>query len=426
MTAIAGVLNKHGIAIAADSAVTFGNTHKVVNNGNKIFTLSKYAPVGIATYGRLSLMSTPWDIVIKQYRKQLGEKRYSHLCEYVEDFFSYIKTNLYFTDDLVQHTLVQDYITLFQRKVDEKVKVRCSQVPGKDYSVCLKECLNEFIGVFGKPEIVCPEFSDYSYEDFIKYANIELNTAFSSFHVAPQPDLFDLFSHSLFCYLRNGNRMGNGELIPLFTSGLVFFGYGEDDLYPSVISKETSIVFDGHLKYCDGEGCVIGDHDSAASVIPYAQIDVTQTIVRGIHPGFYDILSRSFIRVLQDYSSLIIETINKNNPELTGLKNAITKLQLAPLARQFNDMASSEFQRLYTQPLIQTVVNLDKEDMANMAESFVSLTSLIRRMSPGEETVGGPVDVAFVSKGDGFIWIKRKFYFKPELNYHFLENYFKS
>ena len=57
MTAIAGVLNKHGIAIAADSAVTFGNTHKVVNNGNKIFTLSKYAPVGIATYGRLSLQA---------------------------------------------------------------------------------------------------------------------------------------------------------------------------------------------------------------------------------------------------------------------------------------------------------------------------------------------------------------------------------
>ena len=32
--------------------------------------------------------------------------------------------------------------------------------------------------------------------------------------------------------------MGNGELIPLFTSGLVFFGYGEDDLQESVKLKE--------------------------------------------------------------------------------------------------------------------------------------------------------------------------------------------
>ena len=51
MTTIVGVLNKRAVAIAADSAVTIGDTHKVMNTGNKIFTLSKYAPVGIAIYG---------------------------------------------------------------------------------------------------------------------------------------------------------------------------------------------------------------------------------------------------------------------------------------------------------------------------------------------------------------------------------------
>lgn len=80
---------------------------------------------------------------------------------------------------------------------------------------------------------------------------------------------------------------------------------------------------------------------------------------------------------------------------------------------------------LYAKPLIDTVALLDKEDMANMAESFISLTSLVRRMQPGEETVGGPVDVAVISKGDGFVWINRKHYFKPEFNASFLCNYFK-
>ena len=37
--------------------------------------------------------------------------------------------------------------------------------------------------------------------------------------------------------------------------------------------------------------------------------------------------------------------------------------------------------------------------------------------------VGGPIDVAVISKGDGFVWIKRKHYFKAELNLHFLDNY---
>ena len=46
-------------------------------------------------------------------------------------------------------------------------------------------------------------------------------------------------------------------------------------------------------------------------------------------------------------------------------------------------------------------------------------------MSPHEETVGGPVDVAVISKGDGFIWINRKHYFKPEFNPHFFDHYYK-
>ena len=39
MTAIVAVLNKHAVAVAADSAVTMGDTHKVVNSANKIFLM---------------------------------------------------------------------------------------------------------------------------------------------------------------------------------------------------------------------------------------------------------------------------------------------------------------------------------------------------------------------------------------------------
>ena len=65
-------------------------------------------------------------------------------------------------------------------------------------------------------------------------------------------------------------------------------------------------------------------------------------------------------------------------------------------------------------------------EMADMAESIVYLTSLMKRVSPEEETVGGPVDVAVLSKGDGFIWMKRKHYFQPDLNPHFFSNYFRK
>jgi len=51
---------------------------------------------------------------------------------------------------------------------------------------------------------------------------------------------------------------------------------------------------------------------------------------------------------------------------------------------------------------------------------------LKRRWSLEWETVGGPIDVAVISKGDGFIWIKRKHYLRPELNPQFFEKYFKD
>lgn len=67
---------------------------------------------------------------------------------------------------------------------------------------------------------------------------------------------------------------------------------------------------------------------------------------------------------------------------------------------------------------------MPKNELAEMAEALVNLTSIKRRMSSDAETVGGPVDVALISKGDGFIWIRRKHYFKPERNQHFFSNYY--
>jgi len=59
---------------------------------------------------------------------------------------------------------------------------------------------------------------------------------------------------------------------------------------------------------------------------------------------------------------------------------------------------------------------MNKEAIALATDSAVTI---------GAETVGGPIDVAVISKGDGFIWIKRKHYFKAELNSQFFSNYFR-
>ena len=128
MTAIVGVLNKHAVAIAADSAVTMGDTHKVVNSGNKIFTLSKYHPVGIMTYNAADFMGTPWEIIIKQYRKQLGDSSKPHINDYIEDFINYLYKQNYLLIDDVQHSSLFFQLFFFYRTCfDKAFQKACNQ-----------------------------------------------------------------------------------------------------------------------------------------------------------------------------------------------------------------------------------------------------------------------------------------------------------
>jgi hypothetical protein len=75
-------------------------------------------------------------------------------------------------------------------------------------------------------------------------------------------------------------------------------------------------------------------------------------------------------------------------------------------------------------PILNTIGVLPLDELASMAESLVNLTSFKQRVSLEAETVGGPIDVAVISKGDGFIWIKRTRYFDSERNPHFFKNYY--
>jgi hypothetical protein len=79
MTAEIAILNSSGIALAADSAVTIGS-QKVYNSANKLFTLSKYHPVGVMIYDSADLMDIPWEIIIKEYRSKLGKKSFPTLA----------------------------------------------------------------------------------------------------------------------------------------------------------------------------------------------------------------------------------------------------------------------------------------------------------------------------------------------------------
>ena len=158
------------------------------------------------------------------------------------------------------------------------------------------------------------------------------------------------------------------------------------------------------------------------AVRPFAQTDVIDTILTGIDPSLDDMYLSNFYALFEKYTQDILSSIGTSNPTLSQqIKNLDTQVILS----EFNKLNFKIRKDRYISPLMDAVSSLSKEDLAEMAESLIYLTYLKRRITFTKESVGGPVDVAIISKGDGFIWIKKKHYFNPELNQRFFDNYFK-
>jgi len=132
MTAEIAVMNKSAVALAADSAVTLQmqRGHKIYTT-NKLFTLSKYHPVGIMIYGEAELLGVPWETVVKTYRKQLGKSKFRTLREHSEDFIKFLENcNNLFPDSVQKNFFLKSlgsYYTIIKEEINKEVKQRTNK-----------------------------------------------------------------------------------------------------------------------------------------------------------------------------------------------------------------------------------------------------------------------------------------------------------
>jgi len=56
------------------------------------------------------------------------------------------------------------------------------------------------------------------------------------------------------------------------------------------------------------------------------------------------------------------------------------------------------------------------QDAIDLAEYLVETTVKFSKFAPGAPTVGGPIEIAAITKHEGFKWVKRKHYFDVRLN----------
>ncbi len=416
MTAIVGILNKHGIAVAADSAETIGNGVKIYNKANKIFTLSKYEPVGAAVYGNATLGGlTPWDIIFKMYRRELGKVTKMTMEEYVADFISYLGKNKYFSSSNdYQKVFNQQILSYFREYIIINRIGNGKERPftEDELKIVLENIKNEYVGLKQIESI-----SEISQEQFGVYINESIQII-SQILFGKGIDIKKIKSLLLEVLYLAFTREENLHSY----SGVAIFGYGNQEIYPSMYRLKIYGVLCDKLKWYMEEICRV-DNSNCAIVCPMAQSDVMLTILKGIEPKLHNDIIQLMSHVLDECMKQISGKISKTDENLA---NEVMNIDKQPAIQFLSTSLNGIVNESHIRPLINTIATLPKEDLAEVAENLIYLTSLMRRITPDQESVGGPIDVALVSKGDGFIWIKRKLYFEKSLNETYFSKYLNN
>ncbi len=427
MTAELIVMNKNGMALAADSAVSVamgGKTAKVYNTANKLFALSKYRPIGVMIYGSAEIMGLPWEVVIKRYRETLGDKSFPSLDEYVEDFFDHLTTQA-FTPDCYVEYVKQRAVELFnfiareadkqvETKIKEKGEIEDSEVE-QIHSHCIR---NAYDIVRAAQKDLKIKRADIA-ESLTNHRSVVRDTINELLENRPVkgPNKRKLIDACLLVAI----------VFPgMNQSGLVIAGFGHADVFPSAKAFEIHKILDGAIQFFSTFDEDIS-LDNTVTIKAFAQANETQNFMNGVSQRISKYLAIDMKKILagafvDNVTELLIEdrilSADKSDEFKERLVNAGRGVH-AYIKNSVDEISQWEF----SGPVISAVAYFSPTEMATMAETLVSLESFKQQVTLRNETVGGPIDVAVITRGDGFIWVKRKHYFSPELNHQFFTNY---
>jgi hypothetical protein len=205
-------------------------------------------------------------------------------------------------------------------------------------------------------------------------------------------------------------------------SGIAIAGFGESEALPKLREYTVDAILSGKVR-CWQLNSYEVTGSNASEIVPLADAGVIKTLIEGISPDFEDNIYNGAIKLIMGMPKQIIDPIVELD---AAQKQKYIADATSALPQNFRDFFGNmvKYRRdNYTTPLKQAISNLPISDLAMIAETFLGVSHMQKRVRPELETVGGPVDVAVISKGDGFIWIKRKHYFDDKLNPSFKMKY---
>lgn len=405
------IMNEMGVALAADSAATAMNK---VFKADKIFELSRTQPLGVMIYGLSSIDTVPFELIVSEYRRQNGDKEFATVSECADDFLRFIETG--------GSESVENNPIITPEYVDEQIRYSFIDVLRK-----LAKQLEEWRVEDG--------FTDEQRELYIDRALLilaresgkgidsndtkalisSIRESLKRSELSEYLDNYELWRNKKLrnrCLKIYANRILSGSGTDSYT-GVVITGYGSSEFMPSYKAFLIHGLYPNGLCYTHNSEVKI-DTKTRSLIETFAQDDVMQTFINGIDPYLLERIQEGLLKTIDDMTNLFSEYMPEG-VDMDEIHDANKEIVQSFLVDVHHTM-----QYEYRFPVEDAVEFLSKDEMATLAESLIQSTSLRRHVSRDMESVGGPIDVAVISRNEGFVWIRRKHYFNTDLNLSYL------
>lgn len=410
MTAVIGILNKEGAAIAADSAVTVSNYRgeKILNSANKMIRLSEVAPIGVMICSNAYLMCTPWDLIIRWYRTKRGTLEFPTMRDYITDFVKFLEKSKFFCKEEQETNYMDHMLDNFFSQVeneatyleyDDEMEPKNLDEVVESYRVAIDKRIQQY-----QKAGQCPRFRRYSFEKFAsKYSEVVEKYFGLCYNDVLAEQIKGMALEGFYWFITHQEpEVGN-------CTALVFTGYGMADEYPSLVSVRVILGFDGHLAYyISPEDIKVISDEEPYGVMPFAQTDVMQNLINGMNP----ILTHSMFRHADDsFSSLrgnigFEASIEYDVPQ--EIIDVMDEVSYDDILADFKKDVRKIIDGPRKSEIYDKIKDLSVEEMAKLADCMVSITAIKRHINFDQEGVGGLVDLATITKKDGFKWLNRK------------------
>lgn len=419
MTSEIVLMNRRAVVLAADSATTtsYYDTNqrqwktRYFKGANKIFNLSNYFPVGMMTYDSANVHGVPWEVVAKAFRDYLGGQELDHLGQYAQSLFEFIQSNkdIFPEDHLRERFLdrVENVATLLIAFClnDSKVVAAKKQ---SDKKAAATDCFRQSKKRIGNSQRI-GGITDAEVEETISELKEAVVERIKDIRLVQEGrrfvDIAELAEWSLRGYY--------AEVVPGHeTTGLAFAGYGKREYFPVVKTFMSYGIARGRAVYREGNEERMTPND-VSKIVPLAKTQMVNTFIYGISDASLHEIATAFNGAIEAFAQdLVSRGLLAEDADTDKIKTDVQE--------KFSDKVVELMIDTHSHPLRRVVGSLPVDELADLAETLVALESLKERVTTDEESVGGPIDVAAISKGDGFVWIKRKHYFDSSLNPRFM------